>query len=367
MIGIVVAGLIASTMASAYARSPDPINVPGQLDGQAPAIADAQAAQARVETAKQQAALVNQITDKFRAEAATQFRGDFNALDWKLEFGSRLMLQPVNALAAALSAGNLGTMQSGLASVGTAKHASDLNQVVSLLPNPCRIVDTRLGGGGMLGPTFRNWYAFNTPTVIAGQGGYAGGCGSFPDANSFLLYVTVVPPGAPLSGGASFLSVQHDAVGPTTSLMNYYPGINAANFGIAACSGCGGTSSGAFYAYASSPTHVVIDLVGIGGPLPSALSPLWAAINPDGTTARGSHTVSSSWLLFTGQYEVIFDRNITGCSYTATIGVPNATSPPVGQAITAVRNGTVNGVFVLTTDSAGTASNRPFHLAVSCP
>jgi hypothetical protein len=365
MIGMVAAGLTALTMASAYARSPDPVNVVNQPDGQGPALADPQAVQAKIETAKQQAALVNQITDKFQAEAAAQFRGDFNALDWKLELGSRLMLQPASALATAVSAGNIGTMQSGLASVGTAKHASDNKQVITLLPNPCRIVDTRLGGGGMLGPSFRFWYAFNTTATIAGQGGYAGGCGSFPDAASFLLYVTVVPPGAPLSGGAGFLSVQHDATGPTTSTMNYYPGINAANFAVAACAGCGGTTSGAFYAYASSPTHVIVDLVGVGGPLP--VTTMWASINADGTTARGSHTVSSAWLLFTGQYEVIFDRNVTACAFTATIGVSGATSPPVGQAITAVRNGTFNGVFVLTTDSAGTASSRPFHVAVNCP
>jgi hypothetical protein len=365
MIGMMVAGLTALTMASASARSPDDLGTVNAAATQSSAMADPQAVRARIETARQQAALINQIADKFQAEAAAQYRGSFSAMDWKLEFGARLVYQPVSTLATAFAAGNLGAMQSGLASVGAAKHASNNNQVITLLANPCRIVDTRLGGGGMLGPAFRPWYAFNTPASIAAQGGNPAGCGNYPDADSFFVYVTVVPPGAPLSGGAGFLSMQHDASGPTSSTMNYYPGINTANFGVTACDGCGGTSSGGFYAYASSPTHVVIDLVGVGGPLP--VTTMWASINANGSTARGFHTVSSAWLLFTGQYEVIFDRNIMGCSFIAGVGVPGATSPPVGQATTAVRNGTTNGVFVLTTDSAGTAVNQPFHVAVNCP
>jgi hypothetical protein len=97
------------------------------------------------------------------------------------------------------------------------------------------------------------------------KGGNPAGCGTFPNANLFFLYVTVVPPGAPLSGGANFLTVQHDTVGPTTSTMNYYPGINIANFAITAASTVG--SNGGFNAYASNDTHVVIDLLAWGGTL----------------------------------------------------------------------------------------------------
>lgn len=360
MIGTVVAGITALTMASTYARSIHEVTNEQPGGGAAPVAANSQAS---IETAKQQAALINQIADKFQAEASSQFRGNFDALEWKLNFGARMMHQSTSALATALSANNLGAMQSGLVSVGTAKHTTDADQVITLLPNPCRIVDTRFGGGGMLGPAFRFWYAANTPAVIAAQGGAAAGCiGSTSQADSFLMYVTVVPPGAPLSGGANFLTVQHDAVGPTTATMNYVPGINIANFAVTACNGCSG-GTGGFYAFASSPTHVVIDLVGIGGPPPG---PLFASLLATGVISRGSRTTSST-LLGTGIYEVIFDRNITACAYTATIGNPGTGTAASGQISIQQRAGNANGVFVQTTDPAGAVASRPFYVTVDCP
>ena len=43
--------------------------------------------------------------------------------------------------------------------------------------------------------------------------------------------------------------------------MNYV-NQNIANFAMPACNGCGGGGVGGFFAYASSNTHVVIDLIG---------------------------------------------------------------------------------------------------------
>jgi hypothetical protein len=76
--------------------------------------------------------------------------------------------------------------------------------------------------------------------------------------------------------------------------------------------------------------------------------------------------VTASSHLATGTYQVDFNRNVTGCSYLATIGNPAAGASPPGEITTALRVTTTNAVFVQTFDSMGTVSDRNFHLAVFC-
>lgn len=272
--GFIFATLLASS--ASLAAAADFVDARAAPAATAAAKPDPMASKIQLQSLQQQVIMVNRFADRFQADAAAQFGAGFNAIDWKRQFGARMMHEPANALASALTARDLSSAQTELARAASVapKHLSDAGNVINFLPSPCRIVDTRFGGGGQLGPAFRLWYATNTPAVIAGQGGNAAGCGTFPDANLFFLYVTVVPPGAPLSGGANFLTVQHDTSGPTTSTMNYYPGVNLANFAITACFGCGG-GTGGFYAYASGNTHVVVDIVGWGGTVaPAALQTL---------------------------------------------------------------------------------------------
>jgi hypothetical protein len=92
-----------------------------------------------------------------------------------------------------------------------------------------------------------------------------------------------------------------------------------------------------------------------------------SVINADGTKARAKNFVSSQ-LLSTGNYEVIFNRDVTACSYIATIGTTvNGGSILVPVAITtASRAGNANGVFLTIHNVSGTAENQPFHLLVTC-
>jgi hypothetical protein len=90
-------------------------------------------------------------------------------------------------------------------------------------------------------------------------------------------------------------------------------------------------------------------------------------IDVGGSTARGTH-VTSSASLQPGAYEVIFDRDVSGCAYTATIGEPT-NSGEVDDPIvisTASRSGNVDGVFVDVQDVGGTPQDEPFHLNVNC-
>jgi hypothetical protein len=86
---------------------------------------------------------------------------------------------------------------------------------------------------------------------------------------------------------------------------------------------------------------------------------LWAVVNASGTTGNKSG-VTSSVKLNTGQYEVVFNRDVTACSYQGTM----SSSP--GELYAQPRSGVPNGVFVGTYNSAGAASDRAFHLAVFC-
>ena len=70
---------------------------------------------------------------------------------------------------------------------------------------------------------------------------------------------------------------------------------------------------------------------------------------------------SDANLLGTGFYEVIFERDISICSYQATSD--NASS---GTAHVEARVGNVNAVFVRTTNPAGLNTNLGFFVQVTC-
>jgi hypothetical protein len=70
--------------------------------------------------------------------------------------------------------------------------------------------------------------------------------------------------------------------------------------------------------------------------------------------------VTGSAKLATGQYEVVFNRDVTACSYQATMSITQ------GETVVQPRTGVPNGVFVGTYTSAGAAADKAFHLAVFC-
>jgi len=82
------------------------------------------------------------------------------------------------------------------------------------------------------------------------------------------------------------------------------------------------------------------------------------------TRARG---ITSATRFASGRYQVIFNRDVRGCAYSATLGNPDATAPSTGQIATSQLPSNVNGVQVRTTDSTGSPNvNRNFHLVVVC-
>ena len=64
---------------------------------------------------------------------------------------------------------------------------------------------------------------------------------------------------------------------------------------------------------------------------------------------------------------MIFDADVRGCGYYATIGGPTAAAPPDNGQITVSGLGSnVNGVDIRTTGANGVQANKPFHLIVFC-
>jgi hypothetical protein len=102
-----------------------------------------------------------------------------------------------------------------------------------------------------------------------------------------------------------------------------------------------------------------------GDPGTSATA-LWAVVRgSDGATIRGSHVVSSA-RSSAGLYEVIFDRNVRQCAYIANLSDPSSGDPQAGMSGATQRITTVNGVWIITRDTAGAFADRNFHLAVFC-
>jgi hypothetical protein len=94
---------------------------------------------------------------------------------------------------------------------------------------------------------------------------------------------------------------------------------------------------------------------------------LFAVVNSDGALARGNGAVSAG-AISPGNYEVVFNRDVTGCAYKATIGLSGSSGTSLPGSLGVVgRGGNPNGVFINTYDSGGLEAARGFHLAVFCP
>ena len=97
---------------------------------------------------------------------------------------------------------------------------------------------------------------------------------------------------------------------------------------------------------------------------PSRQRVIFAVVNGDGTLARGRGAASATKLA-TGQYQVLFNRDVDQGAFVATIGL-SATGGEEnpGQIVVNLRAGTTNGVFVHTRNTSGADEDRSFHLVV---
>jgi hypothetical protein len=91
----------------------------------------------------------------------------------------------------------------------------------------------------------------------------------------------------------------------------------------------------------------------------------FAVVNSGGLLVRGRNAQAAR--TGPGRYQVIFNADIRGCAYFATIGDASAAAPPQNSQISVSSLGSnVNGVAVRTENANGGEVDRPFHVVVSC-
>ena len=92
---------------------------------------------------------------------------------------------------------------------------------------------------------------------------------------------------------------------------------------------------------------------------------LFAEVRADGTvdnSSGGVTTVSHG----SGNYDVDFGRNVAACTAVATLGPSTGSILPPGEVSLTDTTGNAESVSVITWNSDGTSTNKPFRLVVVC-
>ncbi len=90
-------------------------------------------------------------------------------------------------------------------------------------------------------------------------------------------------------------------------------------------------------------------------------------VESNGTLVRHGTGVSESKEIGTpGEYEVVFNQNVSQCAYTATLGSTSDGSAPAGEIGVASRaeglfKAKIDAVYIQTYNSTGTTTAEPFH------
>ena len=122
---------------------------------------------------------------------------------------------------------------------------------------PCRVADTRAGGGAFASNVQRTLRVTGTGPQFASQGGKAEGCGITPGASALAATVTAVTP----SGRDGYLRAWPAGGGaPNATFLNYVRGEGISNTGAVSLSS-GSTSQLSLRNY-SGTSHYVVDAQG---------------------------------------------------------------------------------------------------------
>jgi hypothetical protein len=94
-------------------------------------------------------------------------------------------------------------------------------------------------------------------------------------------------------------------------------------------------------------------------------SDLWAVVSAAGNLVRGDDVASTSFET-PGAYAVVFDQNVSNCSFLATLGGTGTGVPVPGSVTVAGLDLSPYGVYVTTYNATGVLTNSSFHLTADC-
>jgi hypothetical protein len=150
------------------------------------------------------------------------------------------------------------------------------NDYVFVPVPPCRVFDTRVGGGIVAANTTRHFVIAGTPGLVnlSSQGGSASGCGiplgnTDPLAAAVALNLVAVTP----AGAGNLRAWEFDQPIPSASVLNYanVPALNIANGVIVPIAGVGSTLYDLSIRADVAATHVVGDVTGYFAPVQTEL------------------------------------------------------------------------------------------------
>ena len=213
---------------------------------------------------------------------------------------------------------------------------------------PCRVADTRKGGGLVVGGSTRTFHVTGT-SGFTPAGGTSGGCGIPAGAAAAAITVT----GAGSTGSGFMTLFAQGTPRPNVSQVSFTKGHNVST----PANGPLSAASGSVSLFTSGATHVLLDVSGY------YTAPMAAFIDTDGTVVAGTGRVLSSVRLGVGVYQVTFDRSLKNCTSVATPwNYPKYTSSVEAPYFSAP-----DSAVVRLYDIAGNAAvDHPFYLTVAC-
>ena len=246
--------------------------------------ADAQA----LERAKAKFAYALSIVDQHKGQAkAAGIAGD----NWRFEMVGNLMKGSeadfpsvslarsfADAMSASLSVARSGngvkpsssSNEAVPAIVGTTGGGlgSPTTDLVYVPITPCRVLDTRAAGGGVLAAGAVNTYFFSGSNVGAASCSVAGQIPSSSAAAAFAANVTIDDSSLGGFTPGAYLQIFPQGTSTPTSFMNFGPGQIIANAGIVSLN----QTNGQFSIVTSAPANVIVDTYGVFiAPQPTAL------------------------------------------------------------------------------------------------
>lgn len=179
-------------------------------------------------------------------------------------------------------------------------------QTVFVPVTPCRVVDTRHGGGAIVDSATRNFYVAGTANFPA-QGGHSGGCGVPVGATAVAVNVT-----ATQTQASGYLIGW--AAGTARPVANFISTTRSGTISANPVLPLAATSSQQLSIYARGATQVVVDVSGY------YVTQIHALIFASGTASQlysGSPNVLSIANVGPGVADLTLDRDVTFCTPVA--------------------------------------------------